>query len=188
MTDILVLNSGYIPIRTISDREAICLLYQNKCYTVIESDKVMRSPSISFQVPSVIALIGYGDMPRKKVAFSKLNVIYRDDLQCQYCGKRFNVNELTIDHIIPRSRWAIEKRTYKRNWSSWENCVCACKWCNNAKDRHLLHEMGWKLLREPYEPKYLPQIIVSFEKAEKRGWLPFCKINVRLVDTIYTKK
>jgi hypothetical protein len=48
--------------------------------------------------------------------------------------------------------------------------------------------MGWKLLREPYEPKYLPQIIVSLEKAQRCNWLPFCKVNVRLVDTIYTKK
>jgi len=183
MTDVLILNSGFIPIRTVSDKEAICLLYQNKGYTVIETDRIMRSPSISFKVPSVISLLGYGEFPKKKVGFSKLNVIYRDDQTCQYCGKQFNMNDLTVDHIIPKSRWSVEKRTSKRNWTNWFNCVCSCKWCNNAKGNKLISELKWKLVRKPYEPEYLPQIIVSFNKAQKQGWLPFCKINVRLIHT-----
>jgi len=181
MEDVLVLNSGFIPIRTISNRESICLLYQNKAYTVIETDKIMRSPSLTFKVPSVISLIGYSAFPKKKVGFSKLNVIYRDDMICQYCGKKFNMNDLTVDHIIPRSRWAIEKRTSKRNWTNWLNCVCACKYCNNAKGNSLLYELKWKLVRQPFEPEYLPHIVVSFDQAERKGWLPFCKINVRLI-------
>ena len=184
MSDVLVLNSGYIPIRTVSDRESICLLYQNKAYTVIETEREMRSPSLSFKVPSVIALLNYGEFPRKKVGFSKLNVIYRDDMTCQYCGKQFNMNELTVDHVIPKSRWAQEKRTSKKNWTNWLNCVCSCRWCNNAKGNHLLQEIGFKLLNQPHEPKYLPHIVVDFKRAERKGWLPFCKINVRLVNVI----
>lgn len=184
MTDVLVLNSAFIPIRTVSDRESICLLYQSKAYTVVESDKLMRSPSISFRVPSVIALLDYNKFPKKKVGFSKLNVIYRDDMTCQYCGKKFNINDLTVDHIIPRSRWAIEKRTSKRNWTTWYNCVAACRWCNNAKGNQLLGELKWNLLRKPFEPEYLPHIIVSFDKAKRKGWLPFCRVNVKLINNI----
>lgn len=184
MTDTLVLNSGFIPIRIISNKEAIILLYLNKCYTVIETDRVMRSPKLTFKVPSVIALLNYGDFPKKKVGFSKLNVIYRDDQQCQYCGKQFNMNDLTLDHIIPRSRWAREKRTSKKNWTNWLNTVAACRWCNNKKGNKLLHETDMKLLRQPYEPKYLPHITVDFKKAERKGWVPFCKINVKLVHMI----
>jgi 5-methylcytosine-specific restriction endonuclease McrA len=184
MTDTLVLNAGYVPIRTISSKDAICALYQNKAYTVVESEKVMRSPSIIMKVPNVIALLNYSDFPKRRVGFSKLNVIYRDNLTCQYCGKKFNMNDLTTDHIIPKSRWAVIKRTSKKNWTNWTNCVCACKWCNNAKGNLLLEELHWKLLNKPYTPKYLPQIIVSAKKAERKGWIPFCKINVRLVNTL----
>lgn len=184
MSDVLVLNSGFIPLRTISDREAICLLYQNKCYTVIESNKTMRSPSLIFKVPNVIALLEYGSFPKRKIGFSKLNVIYRDDMICQYCGKQFNMHDLTVDHIIPKSRWSIEKRTSKRDWSNWLNCVCSCKWCNNKKGNYLLNEVKMKLLRHPFEPKYLPFIVVDFKKAKKKGWIPFSKINVRLVNMI----
>lgn len=184
MSETLVLNSGFIPIRIISDKEAVCLLYQNKCYTVVETDKVMRSPSVTFKVPSVIALLYYGDTPRKKVTFSKLNVIYRDDQKCMYCGKRFSIKDLTVDHVIPRSRWAKEKHTSKKNFSNFLNCVSACHWCNNAKGNHLIEELGWKLLRKPYEPEYLPHIVVSYNKAKSRGWLPFAGFNIRLVDMV----
>jgi 5-methylcytosine-specific restriction endonuclease McrA len=186
-TEVLVLNSGFIPIDVVSEKEAICLLWQNKCFSVVETARVMRSPSITIKVPSVISLIGYNAFPKKKVGFSKLNVIYRDDMVCQYCGKKFNMNDLTVDHVIPRSRWPKEMRTHKRNWSRWDNCVCSCKWCNNAKGNSLLGELGWKLLRQPYEPKYLPHIVVSFKKAEAAGWLPFARVNMRLINIIEEK-
>jgi 5-methylcytosine-specific restriction endonuclease McrA len=181
MTDVLVLNSGFVPIRIVSDKEAICLLYQNKCYTVVETDRIMRSPSVIFKIPSVIALLYYGETPKKKVAFSKLNVIYRDDMICSYCGKRFSMKDLTIDHIIPRSRWAEVKHTNKHNFDTFENCVCACRWCNNFKGNKLLDELGWKLKRKPFEPKYIPSIIITRNRAEKKGWLKFCSFNVLII-------
>ena len=184
MTDVLVLNAGFVPIRIVSDRESIGLLYQNKAYTVIETERVMRSPRLTFKVPSVISLIGYNKFPKREVGFSKLNVIYRDDMTCQYCGEKFGMEDLTVDHVIPKSRWPKEKRTNKRDWTNWHNCVASCRWCNNAKGNHLLSEMrGWRLLRQPYVPKYMPQIIVTFDKAERKGWLPFCNFNVRLIQT-----
>jgi len=184
MTDVLVLNSAFLPIRTISDQESVCLLYSNKCYTVVETDRVMRSPSLIFKIPSVIALIGYSELPKKEVTFTKLNVLYRDDLRCQYCGKQFSINNLTLDHIIPKSRWGKEKKTQEKNWNSWENCICACKRCNNLKGNRLLEEIKWKPLKKPIEPKYLPHIVVSYEKAKRKNWLPFVRFNVKVIDMI----
>lgn len=184
MSEVLVLNSAYLAHDVVSSRDAICYLYQNKAYSVVESDYVMRSPSIEFRVPNVIALLGKSKIRKQKVGFSKLNVIYRDDMICQYCGKQFDMNDLTVDHVIPKSRWAEVRRTSKRNWTNWLNCVCSCKWCNNAKGNNLLEEIKWKLARKPYEPEYLPRIIVSKNTAEKKGWLPFCGFNVRLVNTL----
>lgn len=184
MTEVLVLNSGFIPLDIISDRNAICMLYQNKAYTVVESEKVMRSPSVTFRVPNVIALLKYKTIPKRKVGFSKLNVIYRDDMTCQYCGKSFQVDDLTVDHVIPKSRWREVKRTSKKNWTNWINCVCACKWCNNRKGNLLVEEANMQLLRKPFTPKYAPHIVIGRKKAENKGWLPFCNMTVRLVDII----
>lgn len=179
-----MLNRGFLPLDIVSDRDAISLLYQNKVFTVVESEKVMRSPSIVMKVPLVIASLTYSHMPIRKVHFSKLNVIYRDDQTCQYCGKQFPVNQLEIDHIIPKSRWRIIKHTSKCTWTNWLNCVCVCHWCNNAKGNKLPEEIGWKLLRKPFEPKYLPHIVISRKKAEQNGWLPFMNFNVKFVDII----
>ena len=141
----------------------------------------MRSPSITIKVPHVLTLLKHKKIPKRRVGFSKLNVMYRDDLTCQYCGNKFPMNELTLDHVIPRSRWHIVKRTSKRDWTNWNNCVCACKWCNNKKGNNLLSEIDMKVLRKPYIPTYLPKIVISYKKASEKGWLPFSKVNMRII-------
>ena len=184
-SEVLVLNAGFIPIRITSVKEAICLLTSEKAVSVVEEDRYVRSPSLSIRIPSVISVIGYSSFPRKKVAFSKLNVIYRDDMACQYCGHRFSMRELTVDHVIPRSRWeVITGRELTDGFSSWKNLVCACRWCNSRKGNRLMSEIGWALLREPFEPEYMPHLIISQDKAEKKGWLPFCSVNVKIIDVI----
>ena len=184
-SDVLVLNSGFTPIRITSVKEAICLLTSEKAVPVVEDDKYIHSPSISIRVPSVITIPSYNHFHKRRVALSKLNVIYRDDMTCQYCGKRFSIRNLTVDHIIPRSRWEqITGKRLQEGFTSWLNMICACKWCNNRKGNKLLNEINWSPLRKPYEPEYMPYLIISFDKAQKRGWLPFCSVNVRLVGII----
>jgi len=184
-SEVLVLNSGFIPIRITSVKDAICLVTSNRAIPVVEEDGFVRSPSISIRIPSVISVIGYNAFPVRRVVFSKLNIIYRDDMTCQYCGKRFSMKDLTIDHVIPRSRWtSLTGKPLKDGFASWTNMVCACKWCNNRKGNMLLKEIGWKLFHDPFEPEYMPHIVISFDKARKKGWLPFCSFNVRLVSMI----
>ena len=175
-SEVLVLNSGFIPIRLANVREAITLLVTDKAYSVVEKKDVVKSPSLIVKIPSVISLIGYAGFPKKKVAFSKLNVIYRDDLQCQYCGERHPVEELTVDHVIPRSKW-----TKSVTPTNWENLVACCKRCNYAKGGKTLRDLGWRLLNKPVEPKYMPHLVIKYKKAERNGWLPYCRVNVRLL-------
>ncbi len=184
-SDVLVLNSGFIPVRVSNLREALCLVMSGRAMPVLEEDRYVRSPSITVRIPSVISLIGYSSFPKKKVAFSKLNVIYRDDMMCQYCGKRYTVRDLTVDHVVPRSRWeSVTGRSLKDGFNDWRNLVCACRWCNGNKGNRLLGELDWRLPREPYEPEYMPHIVISLDKARNRGWLPFCTFNVRLIQMI----
>ena len=48
--------------------------------------------------------------------------------------------ELTLDHVIPRSRLGE---------SAWENLVACCHPCNNKKGSRTPEEAGMKLLRAP---------------------------------------
>ncbi len=184
-SEVLVLNAGFVPIRITTVKEAICLMLAEKAVSVLEEDRFIKSPSLTLKIPSVISIIHYNKLPRRRVVFSKLNVIYRDDMRCQYCGERFTMRDLTVDHVIPRSRWeSVTGRSMRDGFSTWHNLVCACRWCNNRKGNRLLHEIGWALLREPYEPEYMPYIIMNADKARRKGWIPFCGFNVKLVEMI----
>jgi len=52
-------------------------------------------------------------------------IIYRDDFQCQYCGKRFEyLYEIGLDHILPRA---------KGGDNFPENLTVSCNNCNSNK-------------------------------------------------------
>jgi 5-methylcytosine-specific restriction endonuclease McrA len=87
-------------------------------------DEVVRSANMVFRVPEVILLTKYDKMPQHKIHFSRRTIYKRDGNRCQYCGVAPGTEELTIDHVIPRS--AGGKTT-------WENCVLACVGCNSKK-------------------------------------------------------
>jgi 5-methylcytosine-specific restriction endonuclease McrA len=109
---------------------------------VQEYDQVVRSPSWEMKLPSVICLKKYTPMERSP-AFTRFNVFLRDHFTCQYCGGDFATNELTFDHVLPKSRGG---RT------SWSNVVTACSPCNLLKGNKLLRESGMHLQRAPLEP------------------------------------
>jgi 5-methylcytosine-specific restriction endonuclease McrA len=92
-------------------------------------------------MPSVIRLLEYRRIPHQTRALSRKNILLRDRNTCQYCQKVLTAAELTLDHVIPRSRGGA---------SSWENLVACCRDCNRRKGNQMLHELtDMKLLREP---------------------------------------
>jgi 5-methylcytosine-specific restriction endonuclease McrA len=76
----------------------------------------------------------------------------RDRNLCLYCGHQFPAAELTRDHIIPASRGGA---------TAWENCVTACRHCNQRKDDRTPEESGMKLLAVPYIPNLAEYLILS---------------------------
>jgi 5-methylcytosine-specific restriction endonuclease McrA len=74
-------------------------------------------------------------------------VLIRDNYTCQYCGKKFPVRQLTMDHVWPLSRGGRK---------SWKNIVTACQKCNQKKGCKTPQEAGMRLLNKPQEPKWLP--------------------------------
>jgi 5-methylcytosine-specific restriction endonuclease McrA len=100
---------------------------------------------LSICVPEVIALRTYDGYPVRGVSFTRRNVYKRDGHTCQYCGGRPGLHELTIDHVIPRSRGGA---------STWENCVTACRPCNARKANRLAHELDLTLRKPPTAPRW----------------------------------
>ena len=114
----LVLNAdyrplSYYPLSLWSWQDSIKSVFLNRVSIVSYYDRVVRSPSFSMKLPSVIALKDF-IKPLKNPNFTRFNVFLRDKFSCQYCGSK---NELTFDHLLPRS---------KGGKTNWENVVTAC--------------------------------------------------------------
>lgn len=179
---VLVLNSGMVPIAVCTVRDAVLAIFRDIAIPVKESDGVLRSPSTSIQIPRIISHYRYHRIPRARPTINKRNIILRDDHTCVYCKKRFSADELTVDHVVPRSRWKkVMGPASKFEFHSWENLVAACRRCNSLKGSRLLKELGWKLDRPPREPQSSAAIIISRQRAEKLGWIEYCTYNVHLV-------
>ena len=136
------MNQSYEPISLCSPKKALILIFLMKAEPVINSEnQFVRSPSMSYPLPSVIKLITYVRIPYRQVELSRSNIIKRDGHTCQYCGTK--KSPLTIDHILPKSR---------KGADTWENLTTACVKCNNKKGNRTPNEAGMKLLSEPKRP------------------------------------
>lgn len=143
----LVLNADYRPLsmNPLSAwhwKGAVAAIILDRVTLVAEYDAIVRSPSLSMRVPSVVALKSYQSV-KGNAAFTRYNIYCRDRWTCQYCNRRFPSEELTFDHVHPRSRGGR---------SSWENIVAACSPCNFRKANRTPQEAGMALRRQPYVP------------------------------------
>lgn len=142
MNRCIVLNGDYTFLNTVGWKRAICLMVKGKIEALKYTDKVVRNvDGTEIRIPLVVRLIKVIRLIYKnRVPFTKKNVFIRDGFKCQYCG---STNELTIDHITPASRGG--KNTF-------ENCVAACKPCNNKKNNRTPSEAHMYLYKPPYAP------------------------------------
>lgn len=143
----LVLNAdyrplSYYPLSLWSWQDTIKAVFMDRVDIISEYDEVIRSPSFQMKVPSVIALREYVQ-PKPRPAFTRFNVFLRDKWMCQYCGLRFKTQELTFDHVIPRSRGG---------GTTWENICTACQTCNLLKADMLPQECRMFPRRRPVQP------------------------------------
>lgn len=159
---VLVLNQSYEPITVCNAKKAFLLLFLMKAEIVIRrQDYLIRSQKSVYPYPSVIRLSDYIRVPYKKVELSRKNILRRDNHQCQYCGDK-NGN-LTIDHILPRSRGGQE---------TWENLVTACISCNNKKGNRTPDEAKMPLLSNPTKPHHI-LFMKQYMGNVSREWRPF---------------
>lgn len=140
----LVLNAdyrplSYYPLSLWSWQDTIKAVFLDRVNIVSEYDKVVRSPTFEFRLPSVVSLKTYVK-PSRNPAFTRFNVFLRDRFSCQYCGTR---EDLTFDHVIPRSRGGL---------TTWDNVVAACSPCNLRKGGHMPNEIGMHPMQKPFAP------------------------------------
>lgn len=177
----LVLNRNWVAVATTTVRDALVLLYRGAaravcpetCEThdfeswselsVARDEPVVRTVYLRIKVPEVILLRFYSGFPPREVVFSRRNLYRRDRYTCQYCGAQPGSSELTIDHIVPRSRGGK---------STWENCVLACIPCNAHKGDRIPSEAGLLLRHPPTKPGWNPHLSLRLGSM-RESWEQF---------------
>src|SRR5881227_4094790 len=137
---VLVLNASYGPINICAARRALVLILKGVASAEEVAPVQIHSARRSLHVPSVIRLLEYRRIPHQTRALSRKNILLRDRNTCQYCGELLSSSDLTLDHVVPRSRGGP---------SAWENLVACCHPCNRSKGNQFAYEAGMKLMREP---------------------------------------
>ena len=151
---ILVLNADFQPFKFCNWKVGLIqTIVEGKdgCYPVEYYDEwvILDSGGREYQIPAVIALKKYVKAGEKRAAYTKTNVFTRDLMTCQYCGERFKKSELTVDHVIPRSRWKVLGN--KGKTSCYENIVTACIPCNSRKGSMTCKEADMHPIIKPVE-------------------------------------
>lgn len=158
---VLVLNQDYQAISVCSVERAFVLVFLNKAEMVADAGALaLKTVKAAFKRPLVIRLCRFVHIPFKKVSLTRQNIFKRDSFRCAYCGKR---EELTLDHIVPRSQGGID---------SWHNLVSACQKCNTYKGNRTPEEAGMKMLTKPYRPSFI-MFLRDFSGNIHDEWKPF---------------
>jgi hypothetical protein len=181
----LLLNADYTPLKLISWQKAIVwsLRYSNNYSCSIEiiqyyKDKFIQGTNKQYPVPLIAKTFKYFNIYNRSLKFSRHNLFLRDGYTCQYCGQNFNYNELTYDHIIPKSQYIPDSRSA----TNWLNIATACVICNRKKSNKTPDQARMKLLNTPkkplYEPKYLPVIneLLSIKETtdpDHKQWIKY---------------
>jgi 5-methylcytosine-specific restriction endonuclease McrA len=189
---VLVLNRFYMAIRVVNVRRAMTLLYRG-CAEVITienssyynydfeawcevsqifalekqpEEDYLRAVSFEIQVPRIVRLTRYDKLPKTTVRFNRKNLFARDDHRCQYCGQNRPSNQLSLDHVIPRS---LGGKT------TWENIVCSCLQCNSRKGGRTPSQAGMTLLTKPVKPNSNPAMSFPLDDPRYASWKTFVR-------------
>jgi len=196
---VLVLNRSFVAVHITNVRRAITLLFRQLAEVVhIEEGQFsgysldswrelsalrsgfrgpdedwIRAVGYDLQAPRVIRLVSCDRGPRQGLRFNRRNVFARDGNQCQYCGRGFPTSELSLDHVVPRSRGGV---------TSWENIVCACVACNVRKGGRTPQEARMNLVKQPVKPKRSPLLSIKLGNPKYESWKSFVDSAYWLVD------
>ena len=167
MGKVLLLNNNCEPLNITSWRRAFILLIKGKAEYIERLDQIEDYIQVGeYYIPKTIKLTYEKAIPELELPFSRENIFIRDGFTCQYCGEEFHYDELTLDHVLPKSRGGE---------TSWENIVACCKNCNQKKSDRMPEEANMPLLNEPKQPEFWFFELKQKHKIEERYWGEYYK-------------
>lgn len=143
METILVLNADYTPLNITTFKRAIILVIKGKAEIIKNDVDFIRTETIHYEKPLIIRLFNYISHKMKNFRVNRQRLYKRDNNECAYCGSK---KELTIDHIIPKSRGGK---------NSWNNLITCCLPCNLKKGDKTPDEARMPLRFSPKTPSFL---------------------------------
>ena len=147
MDKVLVLNADYTPINVTSLFKGFKLVDKGKAEILKSGDTPIIAGERTFERPLIIRLFKYVKFRIHKMKINRNRLFRRDEYQCVYCGNKKN---LTVDHILPKSRGG--KNT-------WLNLATCCSSCNRSKGDKTPEEANMRMLRKPFEPTIFSDVI-----------------------------
>jgi 5-methylcytosine-specific restriction endonuclease McrA len=128
---------------------AIKMRYEGTADVLVEYTEEIRSPSVTWRLPAVMRLKKTSKRNKaRQVRFSRTGVYQRDKYRCAYCRNKFKYSELTLDHIVARSKGGL---------TEWTNVTSACKKCNGDKGDKSCDQWGRWPATDPIIPRSLPE-------------------------------
>ena len=91
---------------------------------VRSEDLHINTPSRKIRIPQVIIAKRFSKVPMKEPAFNKAALYKRQRGRCWYTNKVYDIDEMNMDHVVPRS---------KGGKTSWDNCVLTLAKINHRK-------------------------------------------------------
>ena len=158
---VLVLNADYSPMSICTAQRAICMNFLNKIDILESYNEKVKSPSISFRLPSVVKVKWYIKYKNLAIELNRKNILSRDEFTCQYCSTLNGT--LTIDHVKPKVHGGLD---------IWENLVTACKSCNQKKGDRTPEMASMPLIKQPKRPNRI-HFFQKFAKDKQNSWRPY---------------
>lgn len=167
MGNVLLLNKECKPLNIMSWRRAFVLLIKGKAEYIEKLNQLEDYIKVGeYYIPKTIKLTYEMAIPDLELPFSRENIFIRDQYTCQYCGGRFDYDDLTLDHVFPKSRGGD---------TSWENIVSCCKSCNQFKADRTPKEADMPLLSCPQKPDYWSFELMQKNKIDEKYWGEYYK-------------
>jgi CRISPR/Cas system Type II protein with McrA/HNH and RuvC-like nuclease domain len=146
---VLVLNADYTPINVTSSQRGFNLVYKGKAEILKSSDNPIYAGYKGYVRPIIIRLLNYVKHKMRNIRVNRSRIYRRDGGECVYCG---STKQLTLDHVIPRSRGGE---------NSWNNLVTCCHNCNLKKANRTPAEANMVMSKKPYEPSIFSDVLNS---------------------------
>ena len=138
----LKLDAAYQPLEIIEGLRGFSMVYSGRARAIENHSEMLNA---LFYYPSIIVLKNYIRKRPVHLSPTRMNIYWRDEYKCQYCCGRFSPSQLTLDHVIPKSRGGQK---------SWQNLVTCCERCNQKKADRTPPEASMTLFKKPVAPSF----------------------------------